>query len=165
MLGTHSERELTATQSVPRTPRVFRTPGFLGSLGRDVTTASWRSGWPPGGRGRVPESQGPGLLTLVFPSAQRRAALQAWRWSAVPTAAPARCSDLQEGIVCQEDQAWPAGLPLSSRVGAPLGHGRVAQREGRGEPWGVQVGISSEAGHLPAGSLEQDGGCVPRSTA
>lgn len=58
----------------------------------------------------------------------------------MPTAAPAAAQTSRRGSCVRRTRpaSRAAAVP---RVGAPLGHGRVAQREGRGEPWGV--GISS----------------------
>lgn len=75
----------------------------------------------------------------------------------MPTAAPTAAQTSRRGLCVRRTRpaSRAAAVP---RVGAPFGHGGAAQREGRGGPWGV--GISS-GGPPPAGSLEQDGGCVP----
>lgn len=138
-----------------------RTPGFPGHQpgggeGRVIRLHGGQGG-PHGAGGGFPSPRAQGLLTLVFLSAQRRAALQAWRWSAVPTAAPAAAQTSRRGSCVRRTRpaSRAAAVP---RVGAPFRHGGAAQGEGRGGPWGV--GISS-GGPPPAGSLEQDGGCVP----
>ena len=158
-----------------------RTPGFLGSLGEGrVITASWRSGWPPGGRGRVPESQGSGPPDSGLPICPEEGCPAGMDVVSCANRCPRRCSDLQEGIVCQEDQACQQGCrcpegrcSLRARQGGSAGRQRGAL--GRGHqlwraispqgPWSRMVGVcpsSTASARMPRATAGPRGASTRR---
>lgn len=67
---------------------------------------------------------------------------------------PRRCSDLQEGLACQVDQACQPGCRCSDGKGGPVP--RCGRKAG-----GTRVPAQLWRAASPTGFLEQDGGCVP----
>ena len=114
----------------PQDPRLPWAPAW----GRGGTghTASRRSGWPPWGRGRVPESQGSGPLDSGLPVCPEEGCPAGMEVVSCANRCPRRCSDLQEGIVCQEDQACQQGCRCPE--------GRCSLQARRGSSGGRQRG-------------------------
>lgn len=116
--------------------------------------------WGNSGQFLSPQAQSLLLILGLLPT-QRRAAQQAWRWSAVLTAAPVAARTSRKGLYARKvrcaSQAVAALRVSASRLldtfGWPNGKAAVVVDSGRS-------GVSTEP---LTGSLEQDGSCVPIS--
>lgn len=149
MLGTHRQVRGDFCHSECPNPRVPKTPRFHGHQHEDN-----------GARSFVEVRVVP-WVTLVPSICSGEGCPAGMELVSCADRCPRRCSDLQEETACQDGPACQPGCRCSEGVWGP----QPSQPRLRAAQWGAGGALGASTaleGRLPAGSLEQDGGCVPR---